>query len=803
MMTFTLASALVLAGVFGQVGQLAPQPPQKPLLLRYQAFDPLYTRPVIPLELSGSSYSRLAIVQLWNKPREENLQELRARGVTVYRYLAEHAYVVMLPASGERALAGMSAVRWVGRYEPAFKVDPQILELLSRGVLGTQRYNIQVLEKGAEMKERVALRLMALGGVVHPYDRAGSLMEATLSPSQLLQTAKIDEVFWIDLWSAPETDMDIAREIGGANFIVSVEGFTGQGVRGEVMDSNVRNTHVDLRTPGLLFHGNRSGDPSHGTSTTGIVFGKGIGNQQGRGMLPDGQGIFADYDFARSIRYTHTQELLQAPYFAVFQSNSWGDLRTRSYTNISFQMDEIIFDLDFLICQSQSNAGNQNSRPQAWAKNIVSVGGVFHRNTLTKSDDAWSGGASIGPAEDGRIKPDLTHFYDNIFTTSATSDTSYTSGFGGTSGATPITAGHFGIMFQMWHKGVFGNFAPGHSVFEARPHFSTAKAIMINTAEQYPFSGINHDLTRVHQGWGMVDLRNLYGLRDNMFIVNEDVPLRLNESATWKLHVPAGQPVLRVTMVYADPPGTTSSTQHRINDLDLRVVSPTGTVYWGNNGLLEGNFSVPGGSPNTKDTVENVFVQNPSSGMWTVEVIAREINQDQHTETQQMDADFALVVSGILADSKPISLNVIQGVVLGGNADSLERSDDSYLSIEARRPTSVAEPSVDFVVSGFTQVPSVGALSLRVESAAPTETSRLEQSLELFDFQANAWVEVDRRTPSGDDDVAVVQVQGSGAARFVSAGGEVRCRVKWFDRGVTAAGWAVRVDQVRWTIHPN
>lgn len=803
MMTLTLTSALVLAGAIGQIGQLSPEVPQKPLLLRYQVFDPLYTRPAIPLELSADPRSRLAIVQLWSQPREESLQELRARGVKVHRYLAEHAYVVMLPESGARALVGMRAVRWVGRYEPAFKIDPQVLELLSRGVLGTQRYNIQVLEKGQQMKQRVALRLMALGGLVHEYDQRGSLMVATLSPSQLLEAAKIDEVFWIDLWSAPETDMDIAREIGGANFMQSVEGFTGQGVRGEVMDGNVRNTHVDLRTPGLLFHGSRSGDSSHGTPTTGIVFGKGIGNQQGKGMLPDGQGIFADYDFARSIRYTHTQELLQSPYFAVFQSNSWGDTRTRSYTNISFQMDEIIFDLDFLICQSQSNAGNQDSRPQAWAKNIVSVGGVYHRNTLTKSDDAWSGGASIGPAADGRIKPDLTHFYDNIFTTSSSSDTSYTSGFGGTSGATPITAGYFGIMFQMWHKGVFGNYAPGHSVFEARPHFSTAKAIMINTAEQYPFSGTNHDLTRVHQGWGMADLRNLYGLRDNIFIVNEDVALQLNESASWKLHVPAGQPMLRVTMVYADPPGTTSSTQHRINDLDLRVVSPTGTVYWGNNGLLEGNFSAPGGSPNTKDTVENVFVQNPSSGTWTVEVIAREINQDQHIETQQMDADFALVVSGILADSKPTSVNVIQGVVVGGDVNSLERSDDSYLRVEARRPASIAEPSVDFVVSGFTEVPSVGALSLRVETAAPTETARVEQSVELFDFQANAWVEVDRRVPAADDDVVVVRILGSGAARFVSAGREVRCRVKWFDRGITAAGWSIRTDQVRWTIHPD
>ena len=72
------------------------------------------------------------------------------------------------------------------------------------------------------------------------------------------------------------------------------------------------------------------------------------------------------------------------------------------------QMDDIIFDLDLSILQSQSNKGTQFSRPEAWAKNIISVGGVYHFDTLSRADDAWNNGASIGPAEDGRIKPDLS-----------------------------------------------------------------------------------------------------------------------------------------------------------------------------------------------------------------------------------------------------------------------------------------------------------------------------------------------------------------------------------------------------------
>jgi hypothetical protein len=61
---------------------------------------------------------------------------------------------------------------------------------------------------------------------------------------------------------------------------------------------------------------------------------------------------------------------------------------------------------------------------------------------------------------------------------------------------------------------------------------------------------------------------------------------------------------------------------------------------------LAGNWSAPGGSPNTIDTIENVFIQNPVGGVWSVEVTASEVNQDGHVQTPQLDMDYALVVSG-------------------------------------------------------------------------------------------------------------------------------------------------------------
>jgi hypothetical protein len=198
----------------------------------------------------------------------------------------------------------------------------------------------------------------------------------------------------------------------------------------------------------------------------------------------------------------------------------------------------------------------------------------------------------------------------------------------------------------MWHLGYFGN-PMGKTVFDSRPHMATAKAMLINTARQWPFSGIGHDRTRTHQGWGMAHVGDLYDRRASMFIVDETDVLRELEHKTYGLVVPDGTPLLKATLVYKDPSGIPSSTVHRINDLSLHVLSPSGVEYWGNNGLLEEMWSASDGSEDHINTVENVFVQLPEPGRWTVEVIATEINEDSHLQTPELDADFALVVSGV------------------------------------------------------------------------------------------------------------------------------------------------------------
>ncbi len=624
------------------------------LKLRHGDFDPgaIVARPsAVHPSLAADENTTLYIVQFVTQPLDAFRTAVENAGGSVHHYLANHARIVEMSEDVRDRVARLPFVRWIEPYHPAYRLEEVLLaEFEQNGLpLEKRRYHVQVVRSGWDQKHVVADRIRAIGGTVDLLAPTGFLLDATLTPQQLLTVVRMNEVLFIDRWLPPQLYMNNVREDGGANHVESVGGYTGEGVRGEVMDSGLLTTHQGFQLNPPIIHECNSGDTWHGTSVFGIVFGDGTGDADGRGLIPDAQGIFAAWDCGTD-RYDHTMELVQAPYNAVFQTNSWGFCCTTEYGTEAAEMDRMIFDSDLVILQAQANEGSRDSDVSVWAKNVVSIGGIRHYNTLTRSDDQWSYAGSIGPAADGRVKPDLSYWYDSILTTSDSG--AYTTSFGGTSAATPETAGHFGLFFQMWADGIFGNEVdPLGTVFDNRSHAATAKAVLVNTAMQYPFVGGTHDLTRVHQGWGTADVGRLYDIRDKISVIDETTVLANLETATYYAYVESGEPALRATMVYTDPPGTTSSSQHRINDLTLKLTSPSDIVYWGNNGLLNGIWSTAGGAPNTIDTVENVFVQDPEAGMWTVEVIAGEVNDDSHAETPETDADFALVVSGALLSS--------------------------------------------------------------------------------------------------------------------------------------------------------
>ncbi len=638
--------------------------PDDRLHFRVATFDPLLGAPAFPGPLAVPAGSRLRIVQFQTQVIAEYRDALVAKGAEVLHFLPANALYVRCDDATTQALAALPFVRWVGGVANACKLDAWLQAFVLAGGTAPQQCNLVLASKADRV--RVLNEIVLAGGQIVDASQGSVMVQAALTAAQLLALLDTDAVTWADVAGRDGFDMDHARIQGGANYVESVAGYSGQGVRVEVTEG-FEETHPDLigrvlvRGTNYVF--------AHGHCTAGIVAGTGANNPAARGMLPD--SFVVEGAYGSSNHYAQIQGSVDPvqSWRAMLATASWGAAATTDYTTISMAMDDALFDSDLCRLNSMSNFGNQVVRPEAWAKNIISVGGVKHLDDAFPGNDYWNmpgdlDAASIGPASDGRLKPDIVGYYDSVLTSDLTGAAGYdpgdyVAGFSGTSAATPMVAGHVGILQQMFTDGLFGNPLPLPATdtnrFANRPHMTTSKALLCNTARQYPFAGPGHDLTRTHQGWGFPDLQRAYDDHRQMVVLDEYDTLQLGQAREYWVQIAPGTPEFRATMVYADPAALPAAAIHLVNDLDLKVTRVSdGTFWWGNHGLDTGTASTSGGVPNDRDTIECVYLPNPQPGSYLVRIEAASIVQDGKVETPALDVDFALVmdpVGGFLNDT--------------------------------------------------------------------------------------------------------------------------------------------------------
>lgn len=99
---------------------------------------------------------------------------------------------------------------------------------------------------------------------------------------------------------------------------------------------------------------------------------------------------------------------------------------------------------------------------------------------------------------------------------------------------------------------------------------------------------------------------------------------------------------MRITLAWTDAAAAAGANPALVNDLDLEVTEvTTGTVYKGN--VFANGFSAAGGSFDNRNTVECVYVQNPS-GVYEVRVVASVVGASANPTIATPWQDFALVV---------------------------------------------------------------------------------------------------------------------------------------------------------------
>lgn len=173
------------------------------LRLRFARFDPMVAAPLVPAALQADASSNLYIVQFITQPLEAYRILIKQLGGTIYNFLANHAHIVKMDPATRAQVEALSFVRSVAPYHPAYRLEDFMRDNLAQStqLFPLQRFNIQVFEAGPNQKNTVATRIQALGGTVNTPNAGKFLLEATLTPPQLLAVVRWDEVSFVDRWA--------------------------------------------------------------------------------------------------------------------------------------------------------------------------------------------------------------------------------------------------------------------------------------------------------------------------------------------------------------------------------------------------------------------------------------------------------------------------------------------------------------------------------------------------------------------------------------------------------------------------
>lgn len=261
--------------------------------------------------------------------------------------------------------------------------------------------------------------------------------------------------------------------------------------------------------------------------------------------------------------------------------------------------------------------------------------------------------SSRGPTSDGRIKPDVVapgtwvlslysdlfqEGYDpspnpqnNLFQYDGWGDpeSQFHKYLGGTSMSTPLAAGAAAVVRDFYQK------QHAHSASAA-----LVKATLINSAvdlQDENNDGVNDNqfpIPNIHEGWGRIDLAR--ATQGTAQFIEETSGLATGGVRSYAFRRETSGSAFKVTLVWSDYPSTTSASKNLVNDLDLRVISPTGTVYLGN--VFSGGWSMVNGNPDRLNNVENVYVESAAEGDWTVEVHGHNVPNGRQP--------YALVIDG-------------------------------------------------------------------------------------------------------------------------------------------------------------
>ena len=389
----------------------------------------------------------------------------------------------------------------------------------------------------------------------------------------------------------------------------------------------------------------------HGTHVACTVLGDGFRGGYG-GVAQAAELYFQamENDNTGNFQSPSLNNLLNTAYNAGARThtNSWGSSATSQQSKYNSETEDVddrasYYDryyngqegLTILFAAGNDGPNSGTVSPPATAKNVISVGN--HKNRYSGAPDVMMSGSSRGPTEDGRIKPDLVapggyvrscRAQEAGDTGSATWRNTYYLEYTGTSMATPNAAGAAAMVREYLEE----------IAQRPSPQGALVKALLVLGAQDIG----SRDIPNEDEGWGRVNLRNSLAPPggQGIWVDDRSVMSGTGNSKSYSFNVSQSSGMFKTVLTWSDERGSRFSTDQLVNDLDLEVTAPDGTLYRGND--FANGRSTTGGTRDSVNNLEVVLIDTAATGTWTVKV-----KDTQHSGSKTQPYAIAVLGHGV------------------------------------------------------------------------------------------------------------------------------------------------------------
>ncbi len=550
------------------------------------------------------------IVQFDHLPSQGEQDQIKAYGIRLLGYLPKNAYIVSIPMGFDLNLLLSFGARSFMEPDHRAKLSRDLYQLdVPAHAREGELVKLTVMPYH-DVNPMVARQWLADRFQLDEENPDPRLIRVIGTPTEMLALLDLPFAQYIQTSPPPPTKDDFeGRSLHRSNAINVDYGagrhYDGSGVVIGLADDGPVGPHIDFT--GRMTQLTSNGSGSHGDMTAGILCGAG-----NRDPWIQGHASGAYMYYWQISGYPHVLDAVNHynNYGMTITSTSFSQGTGGVYNSSTALIDEQIHDNPQLIhVFSAGNAGTSDHGYGAGAgwgnitggrkagKHVVACGNLNDSDVLENS-------SSRGPADDGRIKPDICANGAGQLSTAA-NNTTQTGG--GTSAAAPSVAGCITQLYQAYKELHSGN----------NPESPLIKACILNTAEDLGRPGPDFE-----HGWGRINaLRAVRVLEDNTYTSDSIVQ---GQTKTHTFTVPAGTHEVRAMVYWLDEEGVPAAQFSLVNDLNMTLTNPSNQTYdpWIldytpvasllDNNAVRGRDSV--------NNMEQVTLTNPSAGTYTVTV---------------------------------------------------------------------------------------------------------------------------------------------------------------------------------------